>query len=261
MKTFIAIAVAIAFAALLSSAAHAQPITFSKPIVLLGEVHDHPQQHALRLAAFDAWLKTGARPALVMEQLDASRQAELDRLREQSADAARIVQALGGPGWHWPFYQPFIERALVHGLPIVAVNLPREAARTLMREGLAAGGWDAQVPEPVMATQAGLIEASHCGMVDAPTARRMALAQVARDQAMARAVAQHAERGVLLLAGNGHVRTDVGVPVWLSAATRARTQAIGVLEQGDGTTAFDHIVFTPPHPRPDPCAGMQRPLR
>ena len=42
-----------------------------RPVMLIGEIHDHPQQHALRLAAFDAALAAGARPALVMEQLDA----------------------------------------------------------------------------------------------------------------------------------------------------------------------------------------------
>lgn len=237
------------------------PPAFERPVVLLGEVHDHPQQHALRLAAFDAWLAAGARPALLMEQLDAPRQPDIDRLRAQGADAAAIVRAVGGPGWHWPFYVPFIERALRHGLPIVAVNLPREGARAVMRNGLAAEGFDAGVAEPVLAAQATLIEASHCGMVDATMARRMAQAQVARDQLMARAVHAHAGRGVLLLAGNGHVRTDLGVPIWLGTATRARAEAIGVLEEGDTTRAFDRIVRTAPHPRPDPCEAMRQPPR
>jgi uncharacterized iron-regulated protein len=238
-----------------------QPPAFERPVVLLGEVHDHPQQHVLRLAAFDAWLATGARPALLMEQLDLARQPEIDRLRAQGTDAAALVKAVGGPGWHWPFYQPFIERALRHGLPIVAANLPREGARSVMRNGLAAEGFDAAVPEPVLAAQAALIEDSHCGMVDAAMARRMAQAQVARDQLMARAVHAHAARGVLLLAGNGHVRTDLGVPIWLDPATRARAEAIGVLEAGDTTRAFDRIVRTAPHPRPDPCEAMRQPPR
>ncbi|HLL17896.1 MAG TPA: hypothetical protein VK439_03865 [Rubrivivax sp.] len=68
--------------------------------------------------------------------------------------------------------------------------------------------------------------------------------------------------GEVLLAGNGHVRTDVGAPRWLSADLRARSLAVGVLEQGDTTAAFDRRVFTAPQPRPDPCAafrvGLQR---
>jgi len=233
------------------------PLVFDRPVVLLGEVHDHPQQHALRLAAFDRWLAQGARPALLMEQLDAPRQAQIDAARAAGADAAALARAAGGPGWHWPFYEPFIERALRFGLPIVAVNVPRDVARHVMRDGLAAQGFDPAVPEPVLATLAAQIEASHCGMVNARLARSMALAQVARDQQMARAVEANAPRGVLLLAGNGHVRTDVGVPRWLTPATRARSLAVGVLEDGDTTADFDRVVLTPPHPRPDPCAAMR----
>ena len=244
-------------------------LKLDQPVVLLGEVHDHAQQHALRLAAFDAWLARGGRPALVMEQFDLEQQPQIDRLRADAIDAMaatdpaaaarELTRQLGRPGWTWRFYEPFIERALRLGLPVVAANLSRGALRPVMQDGLAAHGFDARVPEPVMQAQARQIEASHCGMVEATLARRMALAQIARDQALARAVEAHAARGVLLLAGNGHVRTDLGVPLWLSPATRARSQAVGVLEEGDETTAFNVRVVTPAHPRPDPCAGMRRP--
>ena len=89
----------------------------------------------------------------------------------------------------------------------------------------------------------------------------MALAQVARDQQMARAVAAHAGRGAVLLAGNGHVRRDLGVPRWPDAATRARAQSVGVLETAASAGAFDQHVVVPPQPRPDPCASMRPPAR
>jgi uncharacterized iron-regulated protein len=236
-------------------------IDLDAQIVLLGEVHDHPQQHVLRADAFAALLARGARPALVLEQFDAHRQAEIDRLRSSPGgiDADGLIAQVGGPGWHWPFYQPFIEQALRHGLPIVAANVGREAARAVMRDGLAAHGYDAQVPEDLLSAISELIERSHCGMVSTPAARRMALAQVARDQSMARALQAQAARGAVLLAGNGHVRTDMGVPRWLDPGLRARSVAIGVLEDGDPTSAFDRRVVTPPHPRADPCDGLRPP--
>src|SRR5207344_3579132 len=55
----------------------------SPPLLLLGEVHDNAQQHALRQRAFEALLKTGARPALLMEQFDRERQADIDQARAQ----------------------------------------------------------------------------------------------------------------------------------------------------------------------------------
>lgn len=248
--------------ALLGACAHSPPteLRFTQPVVLLGEVHDNAAQHALRLRAFEASLAAGARPALVMEQFDRERQGLIDALRAKSppADAEALIAAAGGPGWHWAYYRPFVALALRHGLPIVAANVSRDEARRVMREGLRAGGFDAAVPPEVLEIHARDIEDSHCGTLDAATARRMALAQVARDQAMAAAVERHADRGVLLLAGNGHVRTDVGVPHWLDAATRQRSEAIGVLEEGDDERAFDRWVLTPTQARPDPCEAMRK---
>ncbi len=237
------------------------------PGVLLGEVHDNAEGHALRLAAFDAWLAGGARPALAMEMFDRGDQAAIHRLRPQARadDAPAFVDAVlaargesaSRSGWRWAYYTPFVERALRHDLPLVAANVGRVEARALMRDGLAAYGFLSEVPDDILAGHARSIEASHCGHVDAAMARRMALAQVARDQQMARAVEAHIGRGVLLLAGNGHVRTDLGVPRWLSAGTRARCEAVGVLEAGDATAAFDRVVHVAAQPRPDPCAGMR----
>ncbi len=239
------------------------PLRFMQPVVLLGEVHDNAAQHALRLDAFRAALAAGARPALVLEQFDRDKQPAIDRLlaATPAPDADALIAAAGPVGWKWDYYRPFIALALQYGLPIVAANVARDEARQVMREGLAAHGFNAAVPDEVLAAQAADIEASHCGMLDKTTANRMALAQVARDQAMARALVTHAERGAVLLAGNGHVRTDIGAPRWLPPAVRARTEAIGVLETGDETTAYDRRVFTAPQPRPDPCEAMRKPQR
>jgi uncharacterized iron-regulated protein len=235
---------------------------FSKPVVLLGEVHDNALQHALRLQAFEDWLSTGARPALVMEQFDRDRQAAIDTLRARvpPPDAETLIDAAGGPGWQWPFYRPFVALALRYGLPLVAANVSREEARIVIRDGLKATGFSPAVPPDVLDALASRIEESHCGTLDINTARRMALAQVARDQAMARAVEAQATRGALLLAGNGHVRIDTGVPRWLSPATRARSEAIGLIEADERPDAghFDRVLVTAAQSRPDPCEAMRR---
>lgn len=237
------------------------PLALRLPVVLLGEVHDNAAQHTLRAEAFAALLASGARPVLAMEQFDRDKQPLIDRLLAQQPrpDAQALISAAGGGGWHWPHYRPFVQLALDHGLPLVAANVGREEARRVMREGLAATGFQAEVPAELLARQAAGIEASHCGMLDAATAGRMALAQVARDQFMAQVLQQHAQRGVVLLAGNGHVRVDIGVPHWLPPAVRARSEAIGVLEAGDTLTAYDRRVFTAPQPRPDPCEKFKAP--
>ena len=251
--------------------------------LLLGEVHDNAAQHALRRDLLAALLARGDRPALLLEPFDRERQAALDAASQPGADRSAlspdagldarlnarldaqvdaVVQAGGaGPGWHWPFYKPYIRLALAHGLPIVAANVSRAEARRVIQLGLGPTGYQPEVPADINAAQASEIEASHCGQVDAGMAARLADAQIARDQFMARQLKAFAERGAVLLAGNGHVRSDIGVPRWLSPGLRARSHVVGYLETGEllgqpGAVPFDETIFAAPQPRPDPCAGM-----
>jgi uncharacterized iron-regulated protein len=239
----------------------------SRPLVLLGEVHDNPTHHALRARALRGLLESGARPTLLMEQFDREHQPELDRALARPDATPDAVIAGAAPsasamqGWSWPFYKPYIALAIAYRLPIVAANVSRDDARRLLRDGLPALGFDSRVPADIDAAQARAIVESHCGMIEAPQAARMVGAQVARDQFMARMVEAHADRRVVLIAGNGHVRRDVGVPRWLGAAARARSVSIGLLESGDAiAAAFDVAITTPAAPdRADPCEAMRAP--
>ena len=236
----------------------------SRPLVLLGEVHDNAAQHALRAQALRAVLDGSARPALLMEQFDREQQGAIDRALARAGVDVDAVIAAGAPdaatmqGWDWALYRPYLALALEHRLPIVAVNVSRADTRRVVQNGLPALGFDAKVPADIDTAQAQAIVDSHCGMLDAAQAQRMVGAQVARDQFMARMLEANAAQGALLLAGNGHVRTDIGVPRWLSPATRARSVAIGLLEPGDDSAAaFDAAITTTAQSRPDPCEGMK----
>lgn len=241
----------------------------SQPLVLLGEVHDNAAQHALRAAALRDLLESGARPALLMEQFDRERQADLDRALARPGVTADDVIAAASPGepamqgWHWPFYRPYVALAIEYRLPVVAANVSRDDTRRVLTEGLAALGFDPAVPADIRTAQTNAIVEGHCGMLDAAQAGRMVGAQVARDQFMARALETHADRGAVLIAGNGHVRSDVGVPRWLGAAARGRSVSVGLLESGDPApgSAFDRALQTPRQPRSDPCEAMRAPPR
>jgi uncharacterized iron-regulated protein len=235
----------------------------ARPIVLLGEVHDNTEQHALRAQALRSLLDSGARPALLMEQFDRERQPDIDKVMAQTgASADDLIAAAGtqGAGWAWPHYRPFLALALQYRLPLIAANVSRADARRVAQDGLSAAGFEGSVPSDIEASQAQAILASHCGLLTEAQAHRMATAQIARDQLMARLLAGHSAQGAVLLAGNGHVRSDVGVPRWLSPSTRQRSVAIGLLEPGEpGAEAFDRVITTQAQSRSDPCEDMQRP--
>lgn len=103
----------------------------SRPVVLLGEVHDNAAQHALRAEALQVLLETGARPALLMEQFDREHQSALGRALADPGATADSVIAAGSPGdpaqqgWSWPLYWPYIALAIRYQLPIVAANVSR----------------------------------------------------------------------------------------------------------------------------------------
>jgi uncharacterized iron-regulated protein len=246
-------------------------------LVLLGEVHDNAQQHRLRLAALQRAFASGWRPAIAMEQFDRERQADIDRARrERPGDAQHVIDAAAPPanraggGWNWVFYRPFVELALRYDVPLIAANLSNADASRIVQGGysavfdeaeIAALGLDTPVAPDVRAAQEREIDIGHCHALPPSMWPRMARAQFARDAVMADVLSRAGQRGgVVLLAGNGHVRRDVGVPRRLGPAT-ARVFAVGYLEDTDDSTpvaAFDVVVRTPAAQRVDPCAEFER---
>jgi uncharacterized iron-regulated protein len=244
-------------------------------IVLLGEVHDNAEQHAQRLRVLQRALAAGWRPAIAMEQFDRERQPDIDRARrEQPRNAQYLIDLAGNTsadgtrGWNWAYYRPFVELALAYDLPLIAANVSAMDTAKIVRGGFTAVFNDAEIkalqldrtiPPPLQAAHEREIDAGHCHALPAALWPGMARAQFARDAAMAKILREHPGRGIVLLAGNGHVRADLGVPQWLTGAERARLFTVGYLEIGDTRAldgAFDVIVRTADAPRADPCQAF-----
>jgi len=272
-----------AFAALLGACTTGAPVgdwdhrLRGDAVVLLGEVHDNAQQHRLRLVALQRAFESGWRPAIAMEQFDRERQADIDGARrERPEDAQHVIDVAAPPatrvagGWNWDFYRPFVELALRHDVPLIAANLSNADTSRIARAGysavfseaeIAALGLDRPVAADLRAAQEHEIDVGHCHVLPRSLWPRMAQAQFARDAVMADAVRRAAEgAGVVLLAGNGHVRSDIGVARWLGAV-ESKVFAVGYLETTDDSTpvgAFDAVVRTAPAERADPCEEFKK---
>ncbi|NVO06844.1 MAG: ChaN family lipoprotein, partial [Rhodoferax sp.] len=191
-----------------------------------------------------------------------------DHAMAACADADCVIQEAGGKGWTWNFYKPVIETALKRKLSIVAANVSTADVFKIAREGLAAALStevlrDFQLDQPLDAAlfdkQKEAIDQGHCHMLPPTAFKGMVNAQVARDVWMAKTVREHAAHGLILLAGNGHVRKDIGVYHWLGSAERARTQALAYTEDEDEVP--DSAVFDRNHrvervERDDPCEAF-----
>jgi uncharacterized iron-regulated protein len=245
-------------------------------IVLLGEVHDNAVQHALRAAALRQWVVQGTRPAIAFEQFDRERQPDIERARrERPGDADYLIaQAKGSGDWRWESYRPFVALALEYDLPIVAANLSRREAMQVANDG-----WSAlfdlatrsalrldTLPADFQRKHEDAIAIGHCNLLPADALPPLARAQMARDIAMTQSIRPYVGRDVVLLAGNGHVRRDIGVPFWLPADEVRGAISIGVLERDNGSVSesasdFDAYVITERAERGDPCKELAKHLQ
>lgn len=230
---------------------------------LLGEVHDNPAGHQQRFKLLQTRVLQGWRPAIAMEQFDREQQPALDQALRECGDAACVIQRVAGKSqaWHWSYYQPVIQLALTQHLPLLAANLSRGDAIKVMRQGYAAAldpatlqrfSLDLPVTPDLLAQQREAIIVSHCHKLPLSMVDGMVRAQIARDVWMAQVLSPYATSGVVLLAGNGHVRRDLGVPRWLAQIGIPHSQSVGFIEVAD-SAEFDLVHLIPPHPRPDPC--------
>lgn len=254
----------------------------SAEAVLLGETHDNPEHHRLQQKLLNARLATGEKPALVMEQFDTERQPAIDRARQAGEDADALARSAEiAKGWDWAAYRPLVARALQDGLPVIAANFSRERMRAVIREGFATfdaaelarlqveAAWSAGRDQYL----AGVIEASHCGQIDARMKEGLVRGQRLRDAVMADAMLPALDRGVVAILGRGHIRRDVGAPRYLEIRRPGtRTLAIAFVEvspekatpeayeseRAEGVAPYDFLWFTARADRPDPCANFPK---
>lgn len=251
----------------LIACSHAPPGA-AADVLLLGETHDNAAGHRMRAALLRERIESGWRPAIAMEQFDVGQQAALDAAMAACADAECVVArvAPAKSSWEWAHYTPVIALALQFKLPLLAANLSRGDAAKIVKDGfgaalparLIAHYQPESMPAALLAAQETEVRDNHCGKLPEPMVAPMARAQVARDLVMADTMRAHAGNGVVLIAGNGHVRRDIGVPYWLRRDGFA-PQAVGFLEPAVDAGAFDATHRIPAPARPDPCARFKAP--
>lgn len=247
--------------------------------VLLGEKHDNPAHHRKQAELLDRLTADGRRPAVVWEMIDTSKSAVLKAYLEggrATPEGFGRVLDWDGSGWpEWAIYQPIAEVALRLGLNQYPGNIERPAIRTVMQDGFGGlSNMTAQVlatnarwtDDDAQALQTELVD-SHCGVMPEGMMRPMGLVQRARDAVMAAALLESdVGDGAVLIAGNGHVRADRGVPRYLEPETNVLS--IGIVEAHadetdpmaylEGPGHFDIVIFTERVETPDRCDALRK---
>lgn len=232
-------------------------------IVVIGEVHDNPAHHRTQ-AEIVARLKP---TAVVFEMLSPQQAAQITPELLSDPDALRRALDWEASGWpDFAIYAPVF--AASAGARIYGAAVEIEEVRRAMSDGAAAVfgegadrfGLAEQLDEAEQRLrEAGQMEA-HCNALPEDMLPGLVEAQRLRDARFARTVVGAREQHgapVVLITGNGHARTDWGVPAVVRQAGDFSVLGIGQLEHREADPQFDFWIVTDPFPRPDPCLAFQ----
>lgn len=255
--------------------------------VFLGEKHDNPDHHRLQAWVLEDLVRRGNQPTIVWEMITEDKQDKVDAyLTDNPKDATGFGAAVswGTSGWpSWSEYQPIADVALANRLPIVAGNPSRATVRAIGRNGLAVLpdarrtrlGLNTPLPDGAKDTMLNIVAEAHCGLMPREALSPMVAVQRARDAILADNLirSRKGDGAVVLIAGGGHARLDIGAPSILAKLDpKARMASMVLIEVDDDETdparyagrfsaealPFDFVWFTPRANDRDYCAELRK---
>ena len=244
--------------------------------LLLGEVHDNTSHHRNQAQVIDYLSSRGLATAVAFEMIDGSQEKFIGDRKFSSADELIGLLNHVDSGWDYEnYYRPVFESVIRAGFRILAANIDRDRLIDIvMQHGADIPDQTSHIlsrtrftPELELEMQKDIIE-SHCDMLDSEQALPMVQAQRIRDATMASSLSGSKSDLSVLIAGNGHVRRDSGVPKYILAQDKeASVVAVGMIEVEEGQDdvsayardwggnglPFDYVWFTARADREDPC--------
>jgi uncharacterized iron-regulated protein len=237
--------------------------------VLVGEGHTVFCDHRVQASVLASLAEAGLNPAVGLEMVSAERQGVLDRFNAGELRISELREALDwDKTWGHPFrlYVPVFGAARKYGLPLHALNVPREVRKAVSEGGLdnvprkQRGYLPREVVPPAYEQEKELFAVYEA---HAPKARgegdqaaggfeRFMLVQSLWDSAMAdnavRVAGSH-DGPLVILAGAGHVEYGLGIARRIKAFDPGAEQLILTPWRGMGeaeAAAGDIFFYCPP---------------
>ena len=259
-------------------------------VVLIGETHDNPDHHKLQAWLISQLAHKGKHPGVVMEMIGADKAETLASYQVASnatADGVGSTLDWNNSGWpDWAIYRPIVDAALGAGYTILPGDASKAQIREVGERGLRALP-DAEIdrlgvgrvlPAKLSAALVEDLKVSHCNQLQDTDVAKMTEVQRFRDAVLADNVLKAVQKsgGAVLIAGDGHVRSDRGVPYYLHARapglkvvsillkeveTGVENPADAVPRDPDGKPAANFVWFTARSDRVDQCDALRQQLQ
>ena len=260
-------AIALALGLALTNAACTTPLTLGgraallpADVLLLGEQHNAPEHQVWEKDTVEWLAGNGALAALVLEMAESGRSTAA--LTPNASESA-VQKALywNDATWPWAAYGPVVMAAVRAGVPVLGGNLPRKQLNaTTTNTAL-----DDQVPEAAWQRQLDAVREGHCGLLPEKMLPGMVRVQIARDISLANTAISAVQVGktVVIVAGGGHVRRSMGIPLHLPANLTSKValaqseRALAAINKEVNKEA-DWIHTTPALPDEDACAELRQ---
>lgn len=207
--------------------AQIEPQLDKRRVVFVGEFHPQLADHLIQLAVIRHLAKQRNRPlAIGVEWFQQPFQGALDRYLAGTIDARELLRETeyyDRWGYDFRLYAPILRFARAHGIPVIALNVPKELTQAAAKQALDTLAPDLRkwIPNKIDRTNTAYrdrlkhIYRQH-GDHDQVDFERFYTVQLLWDEGMAQRAARyldaHPNTRMVILAGSGHLAYGSGIP-------------------------------------------------
>lgn len=219
----------------------------SQDYVLVGEEHTQLIHHQIEWYLFNQLTKKAKLHLIALEMLNVDQQPAIDRIqfnRPVNLSATDLREAIQWQKWDWKMYQDLVVESLRSNSRVVATNLTDKEVEILLNGAEPLKG-SVSTSTEVKQKIAQLLSSINHGSVY-PMENMVAVQQF-RDRRMAEKLVKNALSTSLLIAGNHHVRKDLGVPLHIAEYDRTKKVAVLMLKterEGITSSQADYLWVT-----------------
>ncbi len=224
-------------------------------VVYLGETHDSYADHLTQLEIIRQLHAKNPNIAIGMEQFQQPFQNVLDRFITGEIDEKDLIRQsewMDRWGFDYRLYRPILSYAREQGIPVIALNIPKEIVTKVSKEGIDGLSEDEkrQIPGEIDYSDKEYQERLR-GIYDKHPHKnekgfeRFLQVQLLWDEGMAARAAEYIQtnptRQLVVLAGSGHLMYGSGIPQRVSR--RVQGERAIILPSGDFTLELDIADF------------------